>query len=60
MGGMHSVIANFRPRELWYGLDSPTPEFAETGGGRAVDFGLAFRPHIAGDEFNFGACSFVC
>lgn len=27
VGGMRSIIANFRPRELWYGLESPTPEF---------------------------------
>ncbi len=24
MGGMRSVIANFQPRELWYGVESPT------------------------------------
>jgi len=29
VGGMRSVIANFRPKELWYGLDSPSPEFSQ-------------------------------
>ena len=53
IGGMRSIIANFRPKELWYGLDSPTPEFAELAAA-ARSFGLAFRPHTAGDEFEFG------
>lgn len=53
IGGMHSVIANFRPKELWYGLDSPTPEFAELAAA-ARSFGLAFQPYTAGDEFQFG------
>ena len=57
IGGMHSVIANFRPKELWYGLDSPTPEFAELAEA-ARSFGLAFRPHMAGDEFTFGRVQF--
>lgn len=53
IGGMRSVIANFRPKELWYGLDSPTPEFAELAAA-ARSFGLVFKPHNAGDEFEFG------
>jgi competence protein ComEC len=53
IGGMHSILANFRPKELWYGIDSPTPEFAELAEA-ARSFGLAFRPHTAGDEFAFG------
>ena len=31
IGGMRSIIANFRPRELWYGVESPTPDFADSG-----------------------------
>jgi competence protein ComEC len=54
VGGMHSVIANFRPRELWYGLDSPTPEFQQVAEA-ARAYGLAFRPHAAGDAFTFGS-----
>jgi competence protein ComEC len=53
IGGMPSIIANFRPKELWYGLDSPTPEFARVAEA-AREFGLNFRPHGAGDEFEFG------
>jgi competence protein ComEC len=53
VGGMPTVIANFRPKELWYGLDSPTPEFAQVADA-ARSFGLAFRPHTAGDTFEFG------
>jgi competence protein ComEC len=54
IGGMPTVIANFRPRELWYGLDSPTPEFSQAADA-ARSFGLAFRPHTAGDTFEFGS-----
>ncbi len=53
IGGMRSVIANFRPRELWYGLDSPTPEFIQLAA-TARSFGVAFMPHTSGDEFEFG------
>jgi competence protein ComEC len=53
IGGMRSIIANFRPRELWYGLESPTSEFAELAA-TARAFGLGFRPHTAGDTFDFG------
>ena len=42
IGGMRSVIANFRPKELWYGLDSPTPEFAELAEPRE-QFGLSLQ-----------------
>lgn len=52
IGGMPTVIANFRPKELWYGLDSATPEFAQVADA-AQSFGLAFRPHSAGDAFEF-------
>ncbi len=53
VGGMRAVIANFRPKEIWYGLDSPTPEFAEVMAA-AREFGLTAQPHMAGDEFAFG------
>jgi competence protein ComEC len=53
IGGMRSVIANFRPREFWYGLDSPTPEFTELAA-TARNFGVAFKPRTAGEEFDFG------
>ena len=53
MGGMRSVIANFRPRELWYGLDSPSTEFTELAAA-ARSFGVALQPHTAGEAFDFG------
>jgi competence protein ComEC len=53
MGGMPSIIANFHPRELWYGVESPTREFA-TVKKCAETSGLALQRHEAGDEFEFG------
>ena len=29
LGGMRSIIANFQPRELWYGVESPSFPFRE-------------------------------
>ena len=53
IGGMRSIIANFRPRELWYGLDSPTPEFTELAA-TARAFGVDFKPRTASETFEFG------
>jgi len=53
IGGMRSVIANFRPAELWYGLDSPTPEFVQLAA-TARSYGVTFKPHTAGEVFEFG------
>ena len=53
IGGMLSVIANFRPDELWYGLDSPTPEFVQLAA-TARSYGVTFKPHTAGEVFEFG------
>jgi competence protein ComEC len=53
MGGMPSIIANFRPHEFWYGMDSPSPGFArvkETAEGLHV----AMKHFSAGDSFDFG------
>jgi competence protein ComEC len=53
IGGMRSIIASFRPQELWYGLNSPTSEFTQLAA-TARAFGLTFKPHASGDEFEFG------
>ena len=53
IGGMRSVIANFQPKEFWYGLDSPTTEFVEVVA-TARSFGVRLRPRAAGEEFEFG------
>jgi competence protein ComEC len=53
IGGMRSVIANFHPREFWYGLESPSREFTEVQAvARAYDVKL--KPHTAGESFEFG------
>ncbi len=53
IGGMRSIIANFRPRELWYGVESPTHDFAAVEK-TAKDFGLTLTAHYSGEEFDFG------
>ena len=53
MGGMPSIIANFHPRELWYGVESPTQEFAEVEK-TARDLDVTLTAHHAGEEFTFG------
>jgi len=56
IGGMRSIIANFRPRELWYGVESPTRDFAELEK-TAREFGLVLSAHHAGEEYGFGGVS---
>jgi len=53
IGGMRSIIANFRPSELWYGVESPTRDFADVKK-TAETFGVSAAAHHSGDEFDFG------
>jgi competence protein ComEC len=53
IGGMRSIISNFRPRELWYGVESPTSDFAEVKKA-ATNFGVVLTAHHSGEEFVFG------
>ena len=53
MGGMRSVIANFQPREFWYGVESPAPGFLDVEQ-TARSFNLQLKPYQAGDSFEFG------
>lgn len=53
MGGMHAILANFRPRELWLGVDSPSPAL-QTILEQARNAGVIVIPHKAGDTLNFG------
>ena len=53
MGGMRSVIANFQPHELWYGVESPDHGFQDVEQ-TAREFHLKLTPHAAGDAFDFG------
>ena len=53
IGGMHSVLANFRPRELWIGVLPATPAVARLMR-QAAGLGIRVVVHRAGDNFDFG------
>ena len=53
IGGMPSVIANFQPRELWYGVLSPAPKFREVLQA-ARTYHVQERQFSCGDTFQFG------
>ena len=53
IGGMASVIANFRPRELWIGPGAVTPPLASLMRA-ASENGAAVIRRAAGDSFSFG------
>jgi competence protein ComEC len=53
MGGMRSIIANFQPSELWYGVNSPSPGFQEVLK-TAREFKVELRSLTAGEELQFG------
>jgi len=53
LGGMAAVLANFRPHELWLGVNSPAPELqALLRTARAL--GIPVIEHRAGDALEFG------
>jgi competence protein ComEC len=54
MGGMSAILSNFRPREMWLGVDSSSPDFQKLVQ-QAKDAGVALIWHKTGDEFAFGA-----
>ncbi len=53
LGGMRSVIANFQPHELWYGVESPSSPFRELQE-TAKRFHVIQRELSAGDAFDYG------
>jgi competence protein ComEC len=53
MGGMAAVLANFHPRELWLGVDSPTPEL-QTLLREAKALSIPVILHRAGDTLEMG------
>ncbi len=53
IGGMRAIIANFRPAELWYGVDSPAQDFVELKK-TAAAYGVVLKSFHAGDAFDFG------
>jgi competence protein ComEC len=56
MGGMRAILANFRPRELWIGVDSLSPAFQAIIQ-QARDAGVSIVSRKAGDAFDFGQAS---
>src|SRR6184192_1689527 len=53
MGGLRSVMANFRPRELWVGANPLTRSY-RTLLEQAKSENVSAVHHAAGDEFDFG------
>ncbi|HXM62721.1 MAG TPA: ComEC/Rec2 family competence protein [Terriglobales bacterium] len=53
MGGMAAVLANFHPRELWLGVDSPSPEL-QTLLREAKALEIPIILHKAGDNLEIG------
>ena len=56
MGGMAAVLANFHPRELWLGVDSPAPELQDLIR-EAKRLGIIVVEHKAGDSLELGGAS---
>ena len=56
LGGLHSIVSNFRPRELWIGADPPIPEFAALLA-QASQQHIAVRQLFSGDNFDFGGAA---
>lgn len=56
MGGMGAVLANFHPRELWLGVDSPAPELQSLLS-EARKLGIVVVEHKAGDNLEFGGAA---
>jgi competence protein ComEC len=53
MGGLTAVLANFHPRELWLGVDSPSPELQALLR-QAKARGIPVILHRAGDSLEMG------
>lgn len=56
LGGMPAVLANFRPRELWLGVDSPSPELQRVVKEAKV-LHIPVILHFAGETFDMGGAS---
>ena len=53
MGGMSSVLKNFRPKELWLSVIPPSADLAKLLE-EARGLGIRVEQHFDGDEFPFG------
>ena len=56
MGGMGAILANFRPREFWLGVDSSSPELQELVQ-QAKALGIHVLQHREGDRLDFGSAA---
>ena len=54
LGGMRSVIANFQPRELWYGVESPSRGFVDVEQAARSNH-MDLKSYVAGESFEFGS-----
>jgi len=52
IGGMEAVLRNFRPRELWVGIDPMTPAYRALLA-KAASLNITVRHFTAGDSFAF-------
>jgi competence protein ComEC len=57
LGGMRSIIANFQPRQIWYGVESPSVPFRELLE-TAKMFHVEHSALTAGDTFDYGGAHF--
>jgi competence protein ComEC len=56
MGGMAAVLANFRPKELWLGVDSPNADLEKLLR-QAQELGVRVVLREAGDTFEVGGAT---
>jgi competence protein ComEC len=56
MGGMGAILANFRPREFWLGVDSSSPELQELIQ-QANALGIHVLQHREGDRLDLGSAA---
>ncbi|HEY6308923.1 MAG TPA: ComEC/Rec2 family competence protein [Candidatus Angelobacter sp.] len=53
IGGLTRALQNFRPRELWVGINPETPELDRLYAAAAAN-SVSVRRHTTGDEFDWG------
>jgi len=54
IGGMRSVIANFQPHELWYGVESPSRGFLDVEQAARSNH-MDLKSYVAGESLDFGS-----
>jgi competence protein ComEC len=53
MDGLHAILRNFHPHELWVGKNPRTDGYQALLS-EAAQFGVAVQTHLAGDQLSFG------